>query len=111
MTVARVLALKDDLDALQVDLYKDDKALEQERKRVMGSICNLIARDFDFTQPRQVTFDIAALQNWREYQEGLIATLSADGTGQTLTILLSTSTCKQSEISKGRKQEYSRTLM
>jgi hypothetical protein len=85
MTVARVLALKDDLDALQADLYKGKaKEQEQEKKRVMGNICNLIARDFDFTQPRQVTFDIAALQNWREYQDGLIATLSADGTGQTV---------------------------
>lgn len=83
MTVARVLALKDDLDALQADLYKD-RAQEQEKRRMMGSICNLIARDFDFTQPRQVTFDIAALQNWSEYQDGLVATLSADGTGQTV---------------------------
>jgi hypothetical protein len=82
MTVARVLALKGDLDDLQADLYKD-KALEQEQ-RVMGSICNLIARDFDFTQPRQVMFDIAALQNWREYKDGLIRTLKEDGTGQTV---------------------------
>jgi hypothetical protein len=85
MTVARVLALKEDLDALQADLYKGrTQEQEQEKTRVMGNICNLIARDFDFTQPRQVMFDIAALQNWREYQDGLIATLSADGTGQTV---------------------------
>jgi hypothetical protein len=84
MTVARVLALKDDLDALQANLYTDAAAQEKEKKRVMGNICNLIARDFDFTQPRQVTFDIAALQNWHEYQDGLLATLSADGTGQTV---------------------------
>lgn len=84
MTVARVLALKDDLDALQADLYKDSAAQEKENKRVMGRICTLIARDFDFTQPRQVMFDIAALQNWREYQDGLLATLNADGTGETV---------------------------
>lgn len=85
MTVARVLALKDDLDGLQADLYREDAAAqEKEKKRIMGNICNLIARDFDFTQPRQVMFDIAALQNWREYQDGLLATLSADGTGQTV---------------------------
>jgi hypothetical protein len=84
MTVARVLALKDDLDTLQANLYQDAAAQEREKKRVMGNICNLIARDFDFTQPRQVMFDIAALQNWREYQDGLLATLSADGTGETV---------------------------
>jgi len=83
MTVARVLALKDDLDALQADLYKD-KAQEQEKDRVLGSICNLIARDLDFTQPRQVTFDIAALQNWSEYKAGLLRNLSGDGIGQTV---------------------------
>ncbi len=79
MTVARVLALKDDIDALQADLYQGVDAQEKEKARVMGSICNLIARDFDFTQPRQVTFDIAAMQNWREYKDGLIATLGPDG--------------------------------
>ena len=47
MTVARVLALKDDLDALQADLYQDVNAREGERARVMGSICNLIARDYN----------------------------------------------------------------
>ena len=84
MTVARVLALKDDLDGLQPDLYPTAADQEKEKKRIMGNICNLIARDFDFTQPRQVMFDIAALQNWREYQDGLLATLSPDGTGETV---------------------------
>lgn len=82
MTIARALAVKQDLDALKSSLYNDTQKKEQE-ERLTGNICNLIARDFDFTQPRQVTFDIAALQNWAEYKNGLRATLNKDGTGKT----------------------------
>lgn len=84
MTIARVLALKQDLDALKDSLYVKAEEKEVQEKRLTGSICNLIARDFDFTKPRQVTFDIAALQNWDEYKNGLAATLSKDGTGKTV---------------------------
>lgn len=82
MTIARVLSLKQDLDALKNSLY-DPEQRRREEERLTGSICNLIARDFDFTQPRQVTFDIAALQNWDEYEKGLSNTLNKDGTGKT----------------------------
>jgi hypothetical protein len=84
MTIARVLALKQDLDALKNSLYIKAEEKEAQEKRLTGSICNLIARDFDFTQPRQVTFDIAALQNWDEYKNGLADTLNKDGTGKTV---------------------------
>jgi hypothetical protein len=84
MTIARVLALKQDLDALKNSLYLTPKEKDEQEKRLTGSICNLIARDFDFTQPRQVTFDIAALQNWDEYKNGLADTLNKDGTGKTV---------------------------
>jgi len=84
MTIARVLALKQDLDALKDSLYVDPKQKKAQETRLTGSICNLIARDFDFTQPRQVTFDIAALQNWDEYKNGLADTLNKDGTGKTV---------------------------
>jgi hypothetical protein len=83
MTIARVLSLKQDLDALKNSLYDPEQRVLQE-KRLTGSICNLIARDFDFTQPRHVTFDIAALQNWDEYEKGLKDTLNKDGTGKTV---------------------------
>jgi hypothetical protein len=84
MTIARVLALKQDLDALKSSLYIKADEKDAQEKRLTGSICNLIARDFDFTQPRQVTFDIAALQNWDEYKNGLADTLNKDGTGKTV---------------------------
>lgn len=84
MTIARVLALKQDLDALKDSLYVKAGEKEAQEKRLTGSICNLIARDFDFTKPREVTFDIAALQNWDEYKNGLADTLNKDGTGKTV---------------------------
>lgn len=84
MTIARVLALKQDLDELKDNLYADQKQKDQQEQRLTGSVCNLIARDFDFTKPRQVTFDIAAMQNWPEYQRGLVVTLNSDGTGETV---------------------------
>ena len=83
LTIARVLALKQDLDALKESIYLTDKQKEDQEQRLAGSICNLISRDFDFMQPRHVTFDIAALQNWPEYQTGLIATLNPK-TGKTV---------------------------
>jgi hypothetical protein len=83
LTIARVLALKQDLDALKESIYLTPEQKEEQEQRLAGSICNLISRDFDFTQPRHVTFDIAALQNWPEYQKGLIATLNPK-TGKTV---------------------------
>lgn len=83
LTIARVLALKQDLDALKDSIYLTPEQKKEQEHRLAGSICNLISTDFDFTQPRHVTFDIAALQNWPEYQAGLIATLD-DTTGKTV---------------------------
>ncbi|HEX5701698.1 MAG TPA: hypothetical protein VFX97_00605 [Pyrinomonadaceae bacterium] len=83
LTIARVLTLKQDLDALKESIYLTPTQREEQEQRLAGSICNLISRDFDFTQPRHVTFDIAALQNWPEYQKGLIETLNPK-TGKTV---------------------------
>jgi hypothetical protein len=83
MTIARVLALKQDLDALKDSLYSDKEKVEQ-KERLQESICVLISKDFDFGQPRLVAFDIAALQKWKEYQDGLKQTLNPDGTGETV---------------------------
>ncbi len=85
MTIARVIALKQDLDALKDSLYvKDEQQKKDQERRLRESICILISKDFDFNQPRQVAFDIAALQEWPEYQLGLVETLHKDGTGETV---------------------------
>jgi len=81
MTIARVLALKQDLDALNSSMYLNDDQRKDQAKRLMQSICVLISKDFDFNQPRHVAFDIAASQLWLDYQTALAETL---GTGETL---------------------------
>jgi len=84
MTIARVLALKQDLDALKDSLYVQADQKKDQERRLRESICILISKDFDFSQPRQVAFDIAALQKWDEYKVGLRETLNPDGTGETV---------------------------
>jgi hypothetical protein len=79
MTVARVLALRQDLDGLIDSLYPVDKNQDENRRqkdRLKSSIYDLISKDFDFTQTRQVQFDIAALQNWVDYKKGLEGNLN-----------------------------------
>lgn len=74
MTVARVLALRQDLDGLIDSLYPAEKNQDENRRqkeRLRASIYDLISKDFDFTQPRQVQFDMAALQSWVDYKSGL----------------------------------------
>lgn len=71
MTVARVLALRQDLDALIDSLYPKTDDKERQKERLKTGIYNLLSTDFDFTQPRQVQFDMAALQNWVDYKKGL----------------------------------------
>ena len=79
MSVARVLSLRQDLDALIDSLYpaeKNPKENQIQKDRLRASIYDLISKDFDFTQTRQVQFDIAALQNWPDYKKGLEGTLN-----------------------------------
>ena len=79
MTVARVLSLRQDLDALIDSLYPADKNPKEnllQKERLRASIYDLLSRDFDFTQTRQVQFDIAALQNWDDYKKGLEGSLN-----------------------------------
>jgi hypothetical protein len=76
MTVARVLALRQDLDGLIDSLYQNTDDNHRQKERLKTSIYHLISKDFDFTQPRQVQFDMAALQNWVDYKKGLEGTLN-----------------------------------
>src|SRR2546422_4355901 len=57
MSVARVLSLRQDLDALIDSLYpaeKNPKENQIQKDRLRASIYDLISKDFDFTQTRQV---------------------------------------------------------
>ena len=90
MTVARVLSLRQDLDALIDSLYpaeKNPKENQLQKDRLRASIYDLISKDFDFTQTRQVQFDIAALQNWDDYKKGLEGTLNVSITERYLQAL------------------------
>lgn len=77
MTVARVLSLRQDLDALIDSLYPPapdgttSKSNQKERENLKKYIFEAISRDFDFTQTRHVQFDIAALEHWDDYKKGM----------------------------------------
>lgn len=82
MSVARVLSLRQDLNALIDSLYPPTQQStsvenENQKEELRKSIYNLISTDFDFTQPRHVQFDIAALQHWVDYKNGLEGGLNA----------------------------------
>jgi hypothetical protein len=69
MTVARVLALRQDLDGLIDSLYPVDKNQDENRRqkdRLKSSIYDLISKDFDFTK-RDKSSSISLL-----YRTGLI---------------------------------------
>ena len=90
MTVARVLSLRQDLDALIDSLYPPNtnpKENQLQKDRLKASVYDLISKDFDFTQTRHVQFDIAALQNWVDYQKGLQGTLNVSITEKYLEAL------------------------
>jgi hypothetical protein len=73
MTVARVLFLRQDLNTLIDSIYPPDKKPvdnQREKDKLTKSIFDLIHKDCDFTQTRQVQFDIAALRDSVGYQKG-----------------------------------------
>jgi hypothetical protein len=73
MTVARVLFLEQDLNNLIDSIYPPkEKPAENKREKdkLTASIFNLIHKDCDFTQARQVQFDMAALRDSVGYQKG-----------------------------------------
>jgi hypothetical protein len=90
MTVARVLALREDLDALIDSLYpstthKDEN--QRQKDQLRNGIYDLLSKDFDFTETRQVKFDLAALQKWVDYQKGLEGNLNSSITEKYLKAL------------------------
>lgn len=77
MTVAQVLFLRQTLYSLIDSIYPPDNeghpsvANINEKTKLQNAIFDLINKDCDFTQTRQVQFEIAALQNWNDYQKTL----------------------------------------
>ena len=76
MTVARALSLRRDLYNLIDSLYppesnKTKDKNKDEKQRLEKSILDLIYKDCDFTQIRNVRLDISALHDWTEYKAGL----------------------------------------
>jgi hypothetical protein len=70
MTVQTVLFLRNDIDHLIDSIYPPDKQ-EDERARLKRNIYSLITKDCDFTQTRHVQLDIAALEEWKDYEKDL----------------------------------------
>jgi hypothetical protein len=77
MTLAQALFLRQSINSLIDSLYPPDKNTEankKEKERLQEAIVDVINRDCDFTQARQVRFDMLALEKWGEYQSPLEAT-------------------------------------
>jgi hypothetical protein len=70
ITVQRVLFLRDDIDHLIDSIYPPDKRPDA-RARLKGNIFSLITKECDFTQTRHVQLDIAALEQWKDYEKDL----------------------------------------
>lgn len=77
MTVAQVLFLRQRLYSLIDSIYPPNPEGQpspenlSEKARLQTAIYNLINKDCDFTQTRQVQFEIAALHNWDDYHKTL----------------------------------------
>jgi hypothetical protein len=70
ISVQRVLFLRDDIDRLIDSLFRPEDR-EAERKKLRLAISGLIVRECDFTQAKHVRLDIAALQEWKDYEDEL----------------------------------------
>lgn len=72
ITVQRVLFLRADMDRL-IDSAFAPNQRDAERQKLRGTIFSLISRECDFTQAKHVRLDIAALQEWKDYEDELKA--------------------------------------
>jgi hypothetical protein len=70
ITVQRVLFLRADMDRLIDSVFAPDQRVA-EKQKLRETIFGLISRECDFTQAKHVRLDIAALQEWKDYEEEL----------------------------------------
>ncbi len=66
ISVPRALFLRDDIAQLIKSAF-EEKEQEAEEKKLKENIFNLISTDCDFTQPKHVRLDIAAMKRWDHY--------------------------------------------
>lgn len=74
MTLSQVIFVRESINQLIDSLYPlKTKSNENriEKEKLQTAIVDLINKDCDFTQTRQVRFDIVALQKWAEYHSAL----------------------------------------
>jgi hypothetical protein len=109
MTVSRVLFLQEDLNNLIDSIYPANQKLvdnQREKEKLAKSIFNLIHKDCDFTQTRQVQFDIVAMRDSVGYQKGLKGSQSSLVIPKYLAALRELQSKNPRELENIRKIEY-----